>query len=133
MSYSKSKVTWRGDRAEGRDCNIGPREQFKRRLMGIVGLARGAGLSFLTVVSEAPRWSRLVVFIPIWLAGLGLFQAREKTCIALAARGARNLDAGEEEIGDHALAARLRARADGIRRRSLTVAGVITLVVLIFP
>jgi len=59
--------------------NIGPNEVRKRRLMGIVALAAGVGLAFLAVVLQAPRWSRLIVFFPIWIAGLGLFQAREKT------------------------------------------------------
>ena len=59
--------------------NIGPREQRKRRLMGVVALTVGVGLSFLLVVYSAPRISRLVVFLPIWIAGLGLMQAREKT------------------------------------------------------
>lgn len=59
--------------------NIGPREVRKRRLMGIVALGVGVGLAFMLVVFEAPRLLRLIVFFPIWMAGLGLFQAREKT------------------------------------------------------
>lgn len=59
--------------------NIGPREIRKRRLMGIVALTVGAGLAFVLFVFEAPRFARLFVFFPIWMAGLGLFQAREKT------------------------------------------------------
>lgn len=59
--------------------NIGPREIRKRRLMGIVALGIGAGLAFVLIVFEAPRLMRLVVFFPVWMAGLGLFQAREKT------------------------------------------------------
>ena len=59
--------------------NIGPMEQRKRRLLGIVALVIGVGLAFLFVVYDAPRWSRLVIFFPVWIAGLGLLQAREKT------------------------------------------------------
>lgn len=59
--------------------NIGAREIRKRRLMGIVALTVGVGLAFLLVVFEAPRLLRIIVFLPIWIAGLGLFQAREKT------------------------------------------------------
>ena len=59
--------------------NIGPREQRKRRLMGIVALTVGVGTAFLLVVYGSPRLLRLIVFFPIWLAGLGLLQAREKT------------------------------------------------------
>jgi hypothetical protein len=59
--------------------NIGPREQRKRRVMGIVALTVGVSLAFLLVVLQAPRLARLVVFFPVWIAGLGLLQSREKT------------------------------------------------------
>jgi len=59
--------------------NLGPREVRKRRLMGYVALAAGVGLAFLSVALNTPRWTRVIVFFPVWIAGLGLFQAREKT------------------------------------------------------
>jgi uncharacterized membrane protein len=114
-------------------ANIGPRERRKRRLLGIVSLTVAVGVAFVLVAFGAPRWSRLVVFFPLWMAGLGLLQAREKTCIALAARGARNMDVGDEVIEDRALAARLREKAAAIHRRALLVAAAITFVVLAFP
>jgi hypothetical protein len=64
---------------ENAAINIGPREVRKRRLMGIVALTVGVGLAFVLVVFGASRWSRLLIFFPIWIGGLGLFQAREKT------------------------------------------------------
>ena len=59
--------------------NIGPRERRKRRVLGIVALTIGVSVAFLLVVTGAPRALRLVVFFPVWIAGLGLLQAREKT------------------------------------------------------
>jgi hypothetical protein len=59
--------------------NIGPREQLKRRVMGIVFLIISAGFAFLMIAYDVPRAFRLVIFFPLWMAGLGLFQAREKT------------------------------------------------------
>jgi len=114
-------------------ANIGPREQTKRRLLGIVALVCAAGIAFITVFSGAPRLTRAFVFFPVWLAGLGMFQAREKTCVALAARGACNMDAGEEPVGDASAAALLREKARRINRRSLIVAAVSTAVALLFP
>jgi hypothetical protein len=64
---------------ETRTINIGERETRKRRLMGIVALTIGVALAFALIVFEAPRLLRLLIFFPIWMAGLGLFQAREKT------------------------------------------------------
>jgi hypothetical protein len=51
----------------------------------------------------------------------------------LAARGARNLDSGNEVIEDKALAASLREKAAAVHKRSLMVAAAITVVALIFP
>jgi hypothetical protein len=113
--------------------NIGPREQRKRRLLGLVALTVGVAAAFLLVVFEAPRWSRAVVFFPVWMAGLGLLQAREKTCIALAARGVCNMDAGEEGVEDETLAAQLRDKARRIHRRALVTAAAITILALVFP
>jgi hypothetical protein len=113
--------------------NIGPREVRKRRLMGIIALAAGGGLAFLSVVMQTPRLFRLIVFFPIWIAGLGLFQAREKTCVALAARGVCNMDAGEENIGDEELVSQLRSKARIINRRAIITAVVVTMVALAFP
>ena len=59
--------------------NIGPRAQRKRRLLGLVALTVGVAAAFVLVVYGAPRVSRAVIFFPIWIAGLGLMQAREKT------------------------------------------------------
>jgi hypothetical protein len=67
------------DAATTEAANIGPRERRKRRVLGIVSLTVAVGVAFLLVSFGAPRWSRLVVFFPLWMAGLGLLQAREKT------------------------------------------------------
>ncbi len=113
--------------------NIGPREQRKRRLLGIVALTVGVGIAFVLVVYGAPRWSRLVVFFPMWMAGLGLLQARDKICIALAARGTCNMDSGEAGLEDEALIGQLRAVASSINRRALYTAALATLAALAFP
>jgi hypothetical protein len=59
--------------------NIGERERRKRRLLGIVALTVGVAAAFVLVSTQAPRLARLVVFFPVWVAGLGLLQSREKT------------------------------------------------------
>ena len=114
-------------------ANIGPREQRKRRVMGIAALIAAALLVFVLVAWDEPRLLRLFVFFPIWIAALGFFQAREKTCIALAARGVCNMDAGEEKIADESAAAELRDRAKRINRQSLMTALIVALVALAFP
>ena len=113
--------------------NIGPGERRKRRVMGFAALVAGAGLAFALVAFGAPWWTRGVVFFPVWIAALGLLQAREQTCVALAARGVRNMDNGEEPIEDEAAARLLREKARRINRRAMLVAAIVTLVALAFP
>ena len=119
--------------AEIAAVNIGEREQLKRRVMGIVCLVVGAGLAFMLIAYDAPRLFRVVVFFPLWMAGLGLFQAQAKTCIALAARAACNMDRGEEKIEDENLVGRIRLQARRIHRRALVLALVLTVIAVIFP
>jgi hypothetical protein len=113
--------------------NIGPRERRKRRVMGVAALAAAAGLAFVLVAWGAPRWSRGAVFFPVWIAALGLLQAREQTCVALAARGLCNMDAGETPLEDPRAEVELRERARRITRRAALIAALVTLVALAFP
>ena len=113
--------------------NIGPRERSKRRIMGVVALTVGVGLTFVLVIFQSPRWSRAIIFFPIWMAGLGLLQSRERVCIALAASAKCNMDAGEESLEDTRLIEQLRTKARWINRRALITAAVITALALAFP
>ena len=113
--------------------NIGPGETRKRRVMGIAALAAAAALAFGLVLVGVPWWMRAVVFFPVWLAALGLLQARERTCVALAARGVCNMDDGEAPIEDESAARELREKARRINRRAMLLAAVVTLVALAFP
>jgi hypothetical protein len=120
-------------RSDTLETNIGPREQFKRRILGRVALIVSVALTLVLIGYDAPRLSRLIIFFPLWMAALGFFQARDKTCIALAARGACNMDAGEQKIEDQKLVARLRVKARRIHQRALVLAAALTLLILIFP
>lgn len=53
--------------------------------------------------------------------------------MAMAARGTRNMDSGEEKIEDEGLNAKLRGVSRKIHRRALITAIVITLVTILFP
>lgn len=130
LSYYSSPIT---RMSSSEVINIGPRERRKRRLLGVVALTVGVSLAFVLVIMQAPRWSRAIIFFPIWIAGLGLIQSRDKTCIALAAAGKRNMDTGEETLDDETLIEQLRGKARRINRRALITAGAITLLALIFP
>jgi hypothetical protein len=60
--------------AEG---NISSGERRKRLILGIAAGAAGLGLLFLSPMDSSIWW--LTLFLFFWMAGLGLFQAKEKT------------------------------------------------------
>jgi hypothetical protein len=67
--------------AEAPGCipNIGTQGIRQRRLTGWTSLIMAVGLGALLLILDAPRESRLLVALPLIAAGLGFFQASEKT------------------------------------------------------
>lgn len=59
--------------------NIGPRERANRMRFGIVAIAVGALAAGALVYFNVPQLFRLALFVPFWVGGLGVFQARAKT------------------------------------------------------
>ncbi len=59
--------------------NIGPKEQRKRLMSGIVAFVIGIALAALLIAANASVWWRLILFLPFAGAGIGYFQARDKT------------------------------------------------------
>jgi len=59
--------------------NIGPRGVRRRRTLGVVGLAAGAGISAAGILLSWAPWVRATAVLPYWLGFLGVFQARAKT------------------------------------------------------
>lgn len=113
--------------------NIGPRERQRRLVGGFVLLVITAGVGVAVIVFEAPRPWRLLVFLPAWAAALGFFQVSAKTCVALAARGLKNMDAGEEDITDLHELARVRAQSRGVHLRAALSAVVVAAVFALLP
>jgi hypothetical protein len=59
--------------------NIGPRERTKRLRYGIVFAVLSLAAAVALFATAAPRGLRLLLFVPFWIAGSGIFQALEKT------------------------------------------------------
>ena len=59
--------------------NIGPNERRRRFTWGAMALGASVLLAAALAVGGADRRWRLVVFLPLWIAALGVLQAREKT------------------------------------------------------
>jgi hypothetical protein len=113
--------------------NIGPRERHRRQVVGVVMLGIAVTLAAALVLFGAPRVWRLLVVVPAWIAGIGLFQVKEKTCVALAARGLRNLDTGDEKIIDAIELRHVKAQARRVHAEAATFALAIVVVVMLLP
>jgi hypothetical protein len=113
--------------------NIGPRERQRRLIGGFFFLGIAACVSFGVIAFNAPRPWRLLVFLPAWAAAIGFFQVRAKTCVALAARGLRNMDAGDEQISDPSELEQVRAQSRAVHIRAALTALIVAVVVALLP
>lgn len=60
-------------------ANIGTQEKRKRLTFGIFMLVVSAILLSVFIVFDMNRWWRLVLILPVWLGGVGIFQVKEET------------------------------------------------------
>jgi hypothetical protein len=110
-------------------ANIGPRERQRRLIGGSVFLLVALCVGVCLILFDAPRPWRLLVFLPAWAAAIGFFQVSAKTCVALAARGLKNMDAGDEAITDPSELKQIRAQSRGVHIRA-ALAGIVVAVLL---
>jgi hypothetical protein len=101
--------------------NIGPKERQKRLLAGGLSLAVGLGLFIILQAFATPWWTSVITFPFFFAAAMGFFQWHDKTCVALVAKGVRNLDDGNEAITDAEMKAGLEQQAKRVRMKSVLV------------
>lgn len=91
--------------------NLGPKG-IRIRLVsgGVVLLTTIAVAVAMFRVGAHPLW-RAALFLPLFAGIVLVLQARARTCVALAAIGAWDLDCGIQRVPDRDLEARLRHRA----------------------
>lgn len=111
-------------------ANIGPSERRQRLLIGSIGAAVCAAVSVAFVLDGVGRAWRLTLFLPWWISMLGLLQSRAQTCVALAARGQRQLGGAPEALPSADLE-KVQAQARGVLFRSFVLAAAITALSLV--
>lgn len=114
-------------------ANIGPRGRQQRMRMGVRWLAIGGGAAGALALAGLPRWLRLGLFGPFAFGALGIVQAREQTCVALAASGVRDMDSGREQVDDPAATRQINRQARKVFAQSLLGAALLTALALALP
>jgi hypothetical protein len=101
--------------------------------MGVIWLAVGSGVAGMLALVGLPRWLRLGLFGPFALGAFGVVQAYEQTCVALAARGVRDLDSGQEQVADLAATRQINRQARKVFAESILCAALLTGLALALP
>jgi hypothetical protein len=114
-----------------RVANIGMRERRKRLIWGIVASGVGVVIAALLIMIRAPLVWRLPLLLLFYVGALGIFQARDKTCVKLAARGQRDMDDGPQQISVAAELQRVQRQARVVYVKSAITAAILTALALI--
>lgn len=112
-------------------ANIGTGERRKRLVWGIVAFGAGVAIAVLLAVVHAPLIWRLPLFLLFLVGALGIFQARARTCVKLAARGQRDMDSGPQPIPDAAELQQVQRQARAVYVKSAVTAAILTALALI--
>ena len=91
--------------------NIGPRGCERRKGMSWLWFAIAGVLIALLAWRDASAPWYALTGIPFLMAMLGIFQAREQTCVFLAGVGRRDLDGGAEPVTDPEVLSIMRRQA----------------------
>jgi hypothetical protein len=79
-------------------CNIGKAESNSRRFSGYLWSAAYILSLIALAVLSMPRISRIITILPLFLAILSFWQARQKFCVMYAVGGVYNMV--DDQVGD---------------------------------
>jgi hypothetical protein len=124
-----------GDEHVGEVCvpNISPRERAKRMRFAAVQLTVTLViLAALIIFNVNPAWRILLLFM-FWPAGIGYFEAREKTCVAHALTRTRKMGDSIEKVEDAGELKQIGRQSRRVFLKAFCVALVLTFIVYLIP
>jgi len=113
--------------------NIGPAGRRTRVIGGIALLVLGVGGAAALVLGGVSRGVRLALFAPFFGAAVGLLQARDHTCVMLAARNQCEIGQSFAPVTDSWLVGQLKRQAREVLLESAVIAAFVTGLVLLLP
>jgi hypothetical protein len=116
-------------------CNINTAEIKQRRNAGYFGIGLFIIMFIGLVALDFNQLARLTLFVPAFIAAIGLLQAQQKFCVGYGAAGLQNADEGNSQASQVAkeAAAKDKARARRINMQAAGIAVVLTAIAVALP
>jgi hypothetical protein len=111
--------------------NILPRGRRLRLANGLILFVFAVSVTVWLMKRGATTAWFSIVFVLLLLAAVSLLQARDKTCVVLAARGTRETEQGIRPITDPNEVWQLKAQAARVYKEALAIAVVAIAVVML--
>lgn len=110
-----------------RVCNIDEKGRWRRAVLGAVLLAVGLAGVVAVHLQGGSRWWMVLLFFVFWGGALGVLQAQERTCVALAMLGAREREGSLERETDTAALRKVRRHSLGMLVESAALGALLTI------
>lgn len=114
-------------------ANINAAGRRRRLIFGIVQFVIAIAVFGVLVAAGVERLWRLPLVLLFWAAGVGFFQWRDQTCVALAKLGTREVVGGTERIEDQSELSQVRQQARKVMLKAFLAAAILTLLALAYP
>lgn len=117
-------------------CNINKAEVAYRKKAMWLGIGVSAVLLIVLVALSAPVLTRLVLFVPIYVAAIGYLQVKNKFCVAYGASGKQNASEGSEvatTIEDDAALAADKKKTRTMNLQAFGISLVVLVIALLIP
>jgi hypothetical protein len=117
-------------------CNINRAEIASRRKAGYFGIALFVIVAAALYALTAVRLTRLLLFVPAFIAAIGFLQAKHKFCVSYAASGLQNAADGASDAAkviDEAAHATDKKRARRLNAQAALIAVLVTLLAVLLP
>jgi len=117
-------------------CNINKAEVASRKKAMWAGVGISAILLIALVALSAPVLTRLVLFVPIYVATIGYLQVKNKFCVAYGSSGKQNASEGSEsasQVEDDAALAADKKKTRTMYLQAFGITAVIVAITLLIP
>ena len=117
-------------------CNINKAEVAYRKKAMWLGIGVSAVLLLVLVALSAPVLTRLLLFVPIYVAAIGYLQVKNKFCVAYGSSGKQNASEGSDvatTIEDNAALAADKKKTRTMNLQAFGISLVVLAIALLIP